>query len=421
MGPTASPNLLAISFYYPPANNPRAVQVARLLNRVKLPISLVCAGYDDLNDRRDNRLTAQSESFLQEIMRVPFKRGSLSRNAARVAHKVGRPFWEDLPDDSRTWKSAVVQRTQSWFAKRNSQGVLVTFGSPMSDHLIGLELKRRHSMPWLAHFSDPWTDNPFKKFNWLTRNANLSYERSVMESADRLLFTSDETIDLVMAKYPSSLRAKAVVVPHSFEPDQYPVSVESELITVRFLGDMYGPRTPKPLFDALLAIGKERAEVLEGVRFEFVGSMCELDVTQMGYSDLPEGQVVLRESVSNQQSLELMTSADGLMVIDAPADKSVFLPSKLIDYIGAGRPIIGITPPGTASNLIEKLGGWVGDPANKEKTRDALVSFIEHLRLRRRTRSFGEAWGPTELRSSFEAENVGKYFQALVEALSSNR
>ena len=418
MGTSASPNLLAISFYYPPANNPRAVQVARVLNRVKLPISLVCAGYEDLNDRRDSKLTVQSESFLHEIMRVPFKRASLLRYAARVAHKIGRPFWEELPDDSRMWKSSVVNRTQSWFARGNASPVVVTFGSPMSDHLIGLELKRRHNMPWLAHFSDPWTDNPFKKFNWLTRNANLSYERSVMESANRLLFTSEETIDLVMAKYPPSLREKAVVVPHSFEPEQYPVSERPEFITVRFLGDMYGPRTPKPLFDALIMIGKENPRFLEGVCFEFVGSMCELDVTQMGYNDLPERLVVLRDSVSNQKSLELMTSADGLMVIDAPAEKSVFLPSKLIDYIGAGRPVIGITPPGTASNLIERLGGWVGDPANKEKTKEALVSFIQHLRGRREKKIFNEAWGPPSLRSSFEAENVGKYFQKLVEDLS---
>jgi len=117
MGTSASPNLLAISFYYPPANNPRAVQVARVLNRVKLPISLVCAGYEDLNDRRDSKLTVQSESFLHEIMRVPFKRAPLLRYAARFAHKIARPFWEELPDDSRMWKSSVVNRTQSWFAR----------------------------------------------------------------------------------------------------------------------------------------------------------------------------------------------------------------------------------------------------------------------------------------------------------------
>jgi hypothetical protein len=43
--------------------------------------------------------------------------------------------------------------------------------------------------------------------------------------------------------------------------------------------------------------------------------------------------------VGYQESLKLMSEADALLVIDAPADQSVFLPSKLIDYIGAGRPI----------------------------------------------------------------------------------
>ena len=143
-----------------------------------------------------------------------------------------------------------------------------------------------------------------------------------------------------MTKYPSSLRQKAAVVPHSFEPDQYPGGDQPEFITVRFLGDMYGPRTPKPLFDALKTICKEEPSILEGVCFEFVGSMCELDVTQMGYNDLPGGLVVLRDSVSNQKSLELMSSADGLMVIDAPAEMSVFLPSKSLDYVVAGLSLL---------------------------------------------------------------------------------
>nr|MBA2734039.1 exosortase/archaeosortase family protein [Acidobacteriota bacterium] len=42
--------------------------------------------------------------------------------------------------------------------------------------------------------------------------------------------------------------------------------------------------------------------------------------------DLPEGLVVVKPPIKYLESLSLMASADGLLVIDAPAEKSVFLP-----------------------------------------------------------------------------------------------
>ena len=40
------------------------------------------------------------------------------------------------------------------------------------------------------------------------------------------------------------------------------------------------------------------------------------------------------------ESARRAAAADVLLVIDAPADESLFLPSKLIDYLPAGKPIL---------------------------------------------------------------------------------
>jgi hypothetical protein len=51
--------------------------------------------------------------------------------------------------------------------------------------------------------------------------------------------------------------------------------------------------------------------------------------------------------------LRLSASADALLVIDAPSSTpSIFLPSKLVESIGANRPVWGITPPGTSAEVI---------------------------------------------------------------------
>jgi hypothetical protein len=62
--------------------------------------------------------------------------------------------------------------------------------------------------------------------------------------------------------------------------------------------------------------------------------------------------VQFKGSVDYLKSLELMKTADYLILIDAPSEtKSIFFPSKLVDYIGANKPIVVISPDGTSRRV----------------------------------------------------------------------
>jgi hypothetical protein len=411
--------LLALSFYYPPVNNPRAVQVARLLRHAGLSTSLICADYDEPSERTDHLRISLAAEFLENCLRVPYSETWWQSVASRLAHRFDLHLIDKQPDKFMNWKPAVLKAVEDFLRADDQPDAMVTFGSPMSDHVIGLELKQKFGWPWLAHFSDPWVDNIFKNFNWVTRSINLSLERKVVEAADRLIFTSSETVDLFMAKYPASLRSKARVLPHAFESDSSQVQ-PSELnssIVIRYIGDMYGRRTPEPLFTALKSILVSEPGLLDDVCFEFVGSMHDLNLNQMGFAELPKGLVDFQATVGYRESLDLMASAHGLLVIDAPAAKSVFLPSKLVDYIGAARPVLGITPPGTATRLITELGGWVCDPAEAEQTQKAVTAFVHFVRDQK---SGGKkCWGHPMVRDRFDAAVVARKFKEIVDELLS--
>src|ERR1700752_4037386 len=394
--------LLALSFYYPPANNPRAVQVSRLLRHSDMRTLLVCADYDQPNERMDH-VRASEDSSIDKCLRVPYVENGLQKLSSRFAHRFDLLLSDKRPDKYINWKPAVLRAIEKHFATNEKPDLLVTFGSPMSDHVLGLELKKRYGLAWIAHFSDPWVDNIFKNFNWLTRSINLSLERKVMENADRLVFTSEETIELVMAKYPDELRRKARVLPHAYSGHLYPEQVELDdsQITIRYIGDMYGERTPAPLFAALKGILDTEPELLSNVNVEFVGSLHDLKLNEMGLTELPPGLVTFRNTVTYVESLALMSSADGLLVIDAPADVSVFLPSKLVDYVGAARPIFGITPPGTSATLIRELGGWVADPKRPPEIAEQLMLAVAEIEKWRNQR-----WGKAVVRSAYEVTAV---------------
>lgn len=413
---SAVPKLLAVSFSYPPKQEPRAIQVSRLLKHLNASTVLVCEG--DGAERTESAGLGDLEGFLQHTLRVPLTTSPGRELLNRLSRRVYLPVWSRTPDQLGPWKKPVVKTVERFLStQRFRPDVLVTFSFPLIDNVIGLDLKRRLKLPWVAHFSDPWVDNPFRIDDRLTRALNIRMEQLVMEEADRLVFTSAETATLVMDKYPPALSSKVRIVPHAYEP-QFFQSVPNHnngRLVIRYMGDLYQSRTPKPLFQALEILSTRDPKLLQKFRFEIVGDVHQLNLEQMGLSQLPDGLLVFRPRVDYCESLSMMSSASGLMVIDAPVPQnreSVFLPSKLIEYVGADRPIIGLTPPGTAATLITRLGGWVADPGSAERVAAVVRQFLSFLWEKRHDLETG--WGPSEVREEFEAEAVARKFQEVL-------
>lgn len=412
---STAPKLLAISYSYPPKEEPRAIQVSRLLKHLNASTVLICEG----DDRRSS--LGDTQSFLERTLRIPFSPSSGRDLLQRISSRIYLPVWSRTPDHLGPWKKSVVKTVDYLLNTQDYRpDVLVTFAFPLIDNVIGLELKRRFNLPWLAHFSDPWVDSPFRRDDPLTKSLNSRLEQSVIENADRLVFTSNETARLVMDKYRSTLRSKVRIVSHAFEPDLFENGSPDNTgrLSIRYLGDLYPPRTPAPLFQALEILSATAPELLSRFSFEIVGDVYDLDMEEMGLSRLPNGLVEFRPRVDYAESLSMMTSAAGLMVIDAPVPKnteSVFLPSKLIEYVGADRPIIGLTPPGTAAYLIARLGGWVADPGAADQVAEVLRQFLFFVWERREQRV--ASWGRSEVRSEYEATAVASKFQEVLAEL----
>ena len=387
--------VVALSYAYPPLRYPRSIQVARLVEHLP-DVHVVCAR--ESGDPGDATLAA-AYSHADRVTAVPWSR------RATVAQKLhdralrGRLL---VPDRFRPWVRDAVRATRPLLGDAD---VLVTFGQPMSDHVAGLRLKRG-GLRWVAHFSDPWVDSSFRHAGRLTRALNLRAERAVVENADAVVFTSDETVDLVMAKYPAEWRGKAHVVPHAFDPALYgDASPGGDEIVLRYIGNFYGHRGPGPLFAALGALHRRDPSALDGVVVEFVGAREHpVEVPP----ELPDGLVRLRDSVDYVESLRLMAASDLLLVLDAPGEASVFLPSKLVDYLGAKRPILALTPKGAAAGLVERAGGWVADPGDPEASADAIAAALRALRE-------GTAPAPPpDLLAEYEASTVAARVAAIL-------
>lgn len=401
-------NALFVSYAYPPLRFPRAVQVARLVAHLPWTPAVLCA--DEPTSVIDPSLAA-AYADRGRVVRVPWSAPARAWQRLRDRTLETRLL---VPDRFRPWQRG-AERAVRRERLLDGLDVLVTFGQPMSDHLLGLRLARGSRLPWIAHFSDPWADNPYGWHGPIAHRLNRRLEAAVLRRADAVVFTSEETRELVTSSHGSALAAKSHVLHHAHDPALYPAGEpRGTQLVVRSVGSFYRHRGPEPLADALRALCATSPHMLEDVRFELVGSVDGLapDV----FAGLPDGLVARREPVGYLESLALMRDADLLLLVDAPAELSVFLPSKLVDYLGARRPILAITPPGAAASLVRRAGGAHADPRDPAGVAAALAEAIASVRAAPR----GE-WGDDQVVAEHAAPAIAARFAEIVDAVRRGR
>lgn len=363
--------LLAVSWAMPPAVFPRSLQVSRSLHALagmNWHITVICS-------EPPSGSTIDPE--LEKKYRNSYRTIRLPPDAAPRR----KLFWQQSKyqgvaeaeigwiDDAISMASKVAQQTRF--------DALATFAQPWSDHLIGLGLKSKLGLPWLAHFSDPWADNPYLAASTpKVRGKMQKAERRVIFTADRIVFTNSRTVDLVMRKYPPELMKNVSVVPHGYEsriPEIGNAGFRDRMRLVH-TGDLYGLRSPDVFLRALAKLAAHR-DLNDKMEVVFVGSVPETAqklADDLGISSL----VKFMGRLTSSEASETAASADVLLVIDAPSDNSVFLPSKLIDYLAFNRPVFGLTPKhGAAADLLFSLGCPTVPPDDEA----AVVAVLEQL------------------------------------------
>ena len=295
---------------------------------------------------------------------------------------------------------------------------LVTRSQYHSVHAAGRRLKQRHpDLPWVACFSDPWSGGAYERQVPLMSPWSRNLERKVLREADALVFPTAEMRDYFAALNTGiSITQKSHVVPHGYDPTLYDgtsPTQTSQKVRVGMFGTFYGPRTPQLLLEAI-----ERAAG--------DGSAPEFTVEIFG----PGGAAFNRELVKHPAAEKLVThggvlphtdalvrmkSFDLLVISDAPmATRSMFLPSKIADYLGSGRQMFAITPEGPTQDLIERIGGWSVIPDEPAAVAAVLIDAIRGVNAVKPAQS-------DEARDAYSIERIGRRFRDILDQLIASK
>lgn len=372
--------LLLISYAFPPLLAPESLLSSRTMNALAArgwDITALSVRPQDTGEPCDPGLEAGLAASIRVVRTrgpagiVPFAPAA-GRIAARAFSRLGLTC-----ERSSLW-APFATRAARRLAREQAFDVVHSWASDHVGNVVGLALRRATGLPWVAHFSDPWLRNPLLVPHPLQRARVARLERAILREADAVVFTTDETVDLVYAGYPGEWRRRAHVIPHGYVPVTVPPpGPRNARLQLLHTGAFYpGTRTPDGLFAGLARLASHRA--LRGVlQVDLVGPNARQ------YADAAEaagldGIVNLLPAVPFAEVQQLTVRADVLLVIDAPSINSVFLPSKLVDYLAVRKPILGLTPrSGASAALLGRLGFRAVEPDDADAIAGAIGGLIE--------------------------------------------
>jgi glycosyltransferase involved in cell wall biosynthesis len=338
--------LLVIAYHFPPGNATgaaRPYRFYRYLSDSGYRVSVVAEG-------------KPAEGGLDGVRYVSIQdcpAGALGRRMRRAA---ALQRWLMPYDDHLSWVPAAVDAALEMIGRARPAAILST-APPLASSLVGLELKKRTGLPWIADFRDPLAGNAFRQRYW-AQLVDPLFETGIFSRAD-LIIANNERVHQRWRRYHPRWKSKYRVLYNGFDPEERaPLCepFESGRREIVHLGTLYGRRHPALLVQSMFRLIRAGKLAAGSVCVRLVGSIEEGSRALCGpaYRELQQAGALVEEGlVSRQEAHERTRTAGSLLLLELGDNNTgLHIPAKLFEYVCAGRPILCFTVRGSAAEEI---------------------------------------------------------------------
>ncbi|MBK5284324.1 MAG: glycosyltransferase [Bacteroidia bacterium] len=307
------------------------------------------------------------------------------RKKPRLAEKIsvwirGNFF---VPDARKFWIRPSVKFLSKYLLE-NKVDAIISTGTPHSMHLIGLGLKEKFNLPWIADFRDPWTNIDFYDKLLLTKAADAKHkklEKKVLQNADRVSIVSWHWAEDLKKIFPRHVD----VVTNGYDEDDFntvPEALLSKQFSVYHIGEINRDRNPVKFWEAISELVKEREDFRADLKIKLIGKN-DIAVSK-SISDFDLESFVERVAhVPHENVIQYLHKAILLLLpLNNTPNIMGFVPGKLFEYLAARKPVLAIgREDGDSARIInETNSGIVCDFEEKEKIKKAVVFYYEKFK-----------------------------------------
>jgi glycosyltransferase involved in cell wall biosynthesis len=269
--------------------------------------------------------------------------------ADAVAWRVGRR--DDLVRLRVTWTQPAIALGLKLIECYRPAVILAT-APPFETLKAGLALHQQTGIPLVADFRDPWTYGvPWKPLTPKWARREKAWEARVVRNAAKVIVVTPSMQRTMKETYPEELVMNGYE--DLSETDTFP---PEDRFVLSYIGSVMERRLPAVLFEALRRLRTSHPDAAASVRLQLIGPNMDASsptdrVRAEGLADMVEWL----GPVSHNRARELMRSSHVLLHIESSATYAVS--GKLFEYLAAGRPVLGFTPPGRRRVVPASVGG----------------------------------------------------------------
>ncbi|MEZ4803099.1 MAG: glycosyl transferase family 1 [Gelidibacter sp.] len=359
-----SKKVLIITYYWPPAGGPG---VQRWLKFVKYlpdfdvePIVYIPQNpsYPIMDLSLESEIPKEATIICQPI-KEPYKLASfLSRKHSKsissgvIPMKGKQTLVQKLmlyvrgnyfiPDARKAWVNPSVDFLSNYIQKEHIKTIITT-GPPHSLHLIGMQLKEKIGVKWLADFRDPWTTIGYHKHLKLTKSSAQKHrhlEKQVLETADCIIVTSENTKKdfSIKTNQPIKLITNGYDVQHDLKAEK------DDGFTISHIGSLLSGRNPHNLWKVLKELIQENPEFGNHFQLRLIGVVSE-DVLKDIHSHGLKNHVNVVGYISHDEALMHQRQSQLLLLVEIDSEETrAIVPGKLFEYMISETPILAIGP-----------------------------------------------------------------------------
>jgi glycosyltransferase involved in cell wall biosynthesis len=289
-----------------------------------------------------------------------------------------------IPDPRILWVNPSVKFLSNYL-QQNKIDAIVSTGPPHSLHLIALKIAKKHGIPWLADFRDPWLE--------ILNFHGFSVSSKTLKKHEQLLKQVLTNANSIVAVHESVRKRfmQQTIVPVKLITNGYdlsdlestsPINLEEGKLNLVFVGIFYNIRNSVAFWQGLSELIAQDPFFGNELRLTFVGK-----IHQEIMNDLEKYGLLARcyftGYIPHSIAVSYQKQADALLLFTPALPEFKYeIPAKLFEYLAVRKPIICIADPDNDSaQIVTKMkAGFVIHPEKKAEIKEVIHKIWDLFR-----------------------------------------
>lgn len=246
------------------------------------------------------------------------------------------------------WAYPAIKACEELIAK-NHYDYIYTYNAP--SEIVGLYLSKKYRIKWVATWNDPYCWNKYPAPYGEGIKGKVSYFRNkIIRNIGKYtyfnIFPSERLRSYMMKYVPGIDKENTAICPHLVLSDQkFKSCDQNKELNILHAGALGKERNPMTLLVGLSQFLKSMPNAK--IHLNFLGvfeRMDTFDVENFIKKNELFDYINIIPPVPYTESLSIIAKNDVCLLVEAPCEEGIFLPSKVADYMQIGKPIFAISP-----------------------------------------------------------------------------